>query len=67
MDHSFNIFSSDIDECGSLPCQPNGKCIDGVNSYTCQCNSGYEGKHCENSKFSYRKLGLIGLFVPHPY
>ncbi|XP_028392609.1 fibropellin-3-like [Dendronephthya gigantea] len=40
--------SSDyIDECGSLPCRPNGKCIDGVNSYTCQCNAGYKGKHCE--------------------
>ena len=41
---------SDIDECVSKPCDPNGKCIDGVNSYTCQCDAGYTGKYCEESK-----------------
>jgi Notch-like protein len=40
----------DIDECSGKPCEPNGKCIDGVNSYTCECDAGYTGKHCETSK-----------------
>lgn len=53
-----NIFPLDIDECGSQPCQPNGKCIDGVNSYTCQCDKGYEGKHCDKSKWRLCKLSI---------
>ena len=50
--HSFPrcLCFSDIDECASKPCDPNGQCIDGVNSYTCECNAGYTGKHCEKSK-----------------
>ena len=32
----------DIDDCASNPCDPNGKCIDGVDKYSCNCNSGYE-------------------------
>ena len=52
-----NVFSSDIDECAGKPCAPNGRCIDGVNSYTCECDAGYTGKHCEKSKRS-----LLALF-----
>ncbi len=29
------------------PCQNGGTCIDGVNSYTCECLSGFEGDDCE--------------------
>lgn len=32
-----------IDECASAPCSNNGICIDGVNSYTCQCSPPFTG------------------------
>ena len=40
-------FSSDIDECASIPCQNGGTCIDGINSYTCVCVPGHAGDNCE--------------------
>ena len=42
----------DIDECAPAPCQNGGACIDGVNTYTCECAAGYEGANCETSKYS---------------
>ena len=39
----------DVDDCAANPCV-NGKCIDGVNSYQCECISGYGGTNCETSK-----------------
>ena len=41
------ILYADIDECASSPCQNGGTCVDGVNSYTCNCDVGYAGKNCE--------------------
>lgn len=36
-----------IDECASNPCNQRGQCIDGINSYTCNCTgSGYTGLSC---------------------
>lgn len=37
-----------IDDCQSSPCRNDGQCIDGLNSYTCNCSdTGYSGLHCE--------------------
>ena len=47
----FNLFSLDINECSSSPCQNGATCHDGVNRYTCSCVPGFTGIHCENSKF----------------
>ena len=41
----------DVDDCVGSPCR-NGECIDGVNSYECKCVPGYQGKNCENSKWT---------------
>ena len=45
------LFSSpDIDECAAKPCLNGGSCEDGINSYTCKCSAGFDGKNCENSE-----------------
>ena len=41
------FISSDIDFCVGNKCF-NGRCIDGIDSYTCDCTgTGYEGDLCE--------------------
>ena len=47
----FNVI--DVDDCKSAPCKNNGKCTDGVDSYSCQCAPGYEGENCETSRFEH--------------
>ena len=36
-----------IDDCSSSLCVNGGKCVDGVNSYTCECPPEWSGKYCE--------------------
>lgn len=40
----------DINECESNPCFKYGTCIDGIGSYTCECEPGFQGVHCEVSR-----------------
>ncbi|XP_066274796.1 uncharacterized protein [Branchiostoma lanceolatum] len=42
------ILGQDIDDCASVTCQNGGTCVDGVDSYGCDCVAGYDGDHCEN-------------------
>ena len=37
------IILLDIDECISTTCITNSTCIDGINSYTCECKEGFTG------------------------
>ena len=46
------IFPSDIDDCSSSSCLNGATCVDGVNSFKCQCVKGYDGDRCENGKSS---------------
>ena len=45
------IFSceTDIDDCAGEPCYNNATCVDGVNSFSCNCSEGYVGGLCEYS------------------
>ena len=36
-----------IDNCDPNPCQNDGNCIDGINSFTCDCEDGFSGDVCE--------------------
>ena len=40
---------TDIDECVGNECV-HGSCVDRVNEYSCDCQPGYTGTHCETSE-----------------
>ena len=42
----------DIDDCIGVVCQNGGQCQDGINTFTCNCLSGYTGTSCESGKYS---------------
>ena len=44
------VVDADIDDCDSSPCQ-HGTCIDRVNGYDCDCDSGYSGDDCETGNY----------------
>ena len=37
-----------IEDCAASPCQNGGTCVDGVNTYTCQCATGFTGSTCSD-------------------
>ncbi len=44
--------AADVDDCSPNPCQHGGICMDGVDSFTCNCDgTGYDGSNCGASKF----------------
>ena len=36
----------EVDDCVGVSCSGNGRCVDGVNSFTCECSPGYTGVTC---------------------
>lgn len=41
---------NDINDCASKPCKNNGKCIDKVNQFSCDCaGTGFGGPYCEKN------------------
>ncbi|KAJ8314705.1 hypothetical protein KUTeg_006855 [Tegillarca granosa] len=58
--------SGDPNECDSNPCLNNGVCIDGINTYTCQCKGGYAGKNCQtNGYFRNNKEYIQSIWKMH--
>lgn len=47
------IYSFLIDKgvCENNPCENGGTCMPGIGEYTCQCQVGFLGKHCEVGRF----------------
>ena len=63
-------FALDIDECGSNPCQNNGRCTTPVhNDYLCTCEGlkedegGWIGKKCEKGEDIFTNTEYERLFV----
>ena len=60
---------TDYDDCSSKPCMNGATCHDGVDSYTCQCQSGYSGSTCDIGKrmlrylYTYLKIVLLIYFI----
>ena len=44
-----SLYLSDINDCDPNPCVNGGVCHNGINSYTCTCAEGYNGKNCSES------------------
>ncbi len=44
---NFYFSVADIDDCVNHTCSNGGSCVDGVNSYSCNCLVGFTGDHCE--------------------
>ena len=38
-----------IDDCVAVNCSENGECLDGILSYTCDCDPGFTGMDCETN------------------
>ena len=39
-----------IDDCSPNVCENGGTCVDGVNSFTCSCATGFHGHNCQFRK-----------------
>ena len=50
------IFVAEINECDTTTCLNGGTCKDEVNSFFCQCPTGFTGTLCEQSKYTVRYL-----------
>ena len=46
-----NMLFTDIDDCVNHNCANGGSCMDGVNTYTCNCPPGFTGMYCEKGQF----------------
>ena len=44
-------YSADPNDCFRDPCWNNGRCIDGIDQFTCDCQSGFGGEYCQRSMF----------------
>ena len=44
------LCQTNIDNCEGVNCSGNGQCVDGVNSFTCECMTGYSGPLCDEGK-----------------
>ena len=44
-------FITDNNDCRPDACSNHGICLDGVNSFACQCFSRYSGINCSNGKY----------------
>jgi len=38
-----------IDDCDAQPCLNNATCVDGINTFTCDCGDLFTGKYCEKA------------------
>ena len=47
---AFMILFIDVDDCRPNPCNNGGSCTDGVNTFSCNCATGFTGTTCDTSR-----------------
>ena len=52
------IYVLDILECASNPCKNGAACVDGTNFYTCTCEDGYTGVHCDTGIMAFTHVPI---------
>ena len=52
-------FSLDLDDCVSHNCSNGASCIDGINSYSCNCSAGFTGLNCETGRKRTNKTPML--------
>ena len=52
---------TDTDDCAGVTCSDQGTCVDGIDSYTCDCDAGYTDSECSTSEFIYLQLLDVAL------
>lgn len=52
-------FFSDINDCVNHTCENGATCLDGINSYWCNCTAGFTGAYCERGKEIAKKNVLL--------
>ena len=63
----FLPYLTDINECATSPCVNEMKCIDLVNDFACECQPGWRGKKCDESKCFTVLVKLITVYQSHQY
>ena len=54
-------FFVDIDDCVSHTCTNGASCVDGINTYSCNCAAGFSGAYCETGRFDIEVRALLSL------
>ena len=44
---------TNIDDCVGVDCSGNSRCVDGVNSFTCECTAGFSGPLCSEGTYTH--------------
>ena len=52
-------FSVDLDDCVNHNCSNGASCIDGINSYSCNCSAGFTGLNCETGRTRTNKTPML--------
>ena len=57
-----NVNFSDLDDCDGVDCN-DGTCVDEVNNFHCDCDSGFTGSLCESSMYVTPRAVVIIIFI----
>ena len=59
------IFFSDINDCVNHTCENGAACLDGINSYACNCTTGFTGAYCETGNYwNHKEKHVTSLAQP---
>lgn len=47
VEFTIGLLDLDEDECASSPCKNGGTCTETAGGFTCTCQKGFKGKHCD--------------------